>query len=172
MWHQSILVERPPASGSHHATDKHHYTMAHSAMSIHSAPLLSHNSGSIYEQAVVKPVPSQGSGQALSLWKGRPQDCFPGIPHRPASSSFLSPFFVFPPARGQALPGRFLPTFGFLCQHGGVEKRLIMVKLPRHRDIEKTESQWAVGSRTNKPNSRCLKCRRTLESLWAPLREV
>ena len=37
-------------------------------------------SGDIYEQAVVKPVPSQGSGQALSLSKGRSRDCFAGIP--------------------------------------------------------------------------------------------
>jgi len=35
----------------------------------------------IHEQAVVKPVPSHGSGQALSLSKGRSRDSCAGIPH-------------------------------------------------------------------------------------------
>jgi hypothetical protein len=34
----------------------------------------------IYEQTVVKPVPSQGSGRALSLPKGRSRYSFAGIP--------------------------------------------------------------------------------------------
>jgi hypothetical protein len=41
------------------------------------------------------------------------------------------------PARaGQALLWKFLPDSAFLRQHVGVEKRLIMVKLYYHRDIE------------------------------------
>jgi hypothetical protein len=39
------------------------------------------NSGDIYEQAIVKPVPSHGSEQALSLSRGRSRDFFAGIPH-------------------------------------------------------------------------------------------
>jgi hypothetical protein len=35
----------------------------------------------IYEQGVVKPVPSRSSGQALSLSKGRSWDFFAGSPH-------------------------------------------------------------------------------------------
>ena len=35
-------------------------------------------SGNTYEQAVVKPVPSQGSGQALSLSKGRSRESLRG----------------------------------------------------------------------------------------------
>ncbi len=47
------------------------------------------NSGDIYEQAVVKPVPSRGSGQALSLSQGRTRDLFARRPliryHLPVS---------------------------------------------------------------------------------------
>jgi hypothetical protein len=44
------------------------------------------NSGDVYEQAVVKLVPSQGSGQALSQSKGRSRDFFAGIPHIDSAS--------------------------------------------------------------------------------------
>ena len=41
-----------------------------------------------------------------------------------------------PPRGGRLCPEHFLRNLGFFCQQGAMEKRLIMVKLYSHRDIE------------------------------------